>query len=81
MCSREVTFILNNKKLIGIKNKMKAPISPCVSRCSLTEDKICIGCYRSVAEIMEWSKASVSRKNTILLNAEDRANARIEGNA
>ena len=60
---------------------MQTPTSPCVSRCCLTEDKVCSGCHRSLSEIMEWSKASISRKNTIILNAKDRASGRIEESA
>ncbi|TEW52622.1 DUF1289 domain-containing protein [Psychromonas algicola] len=51
---------------------MTTPASPCVSRCCLTEEKICSGCYRSLSEIMEWSKASNKRKQIIVVNAEQR---------
>jgi len=53
---------------------MSAPASPCVSRCCLTEDKICSGCFRSLSEIMEWSQASNERQQTIIVNAQQRAN-------
>lgn len=53
---------------------MKTPVSPCVSRCCLTEEKVCSGCYRSLSEIMEWSKASDQRKQTIVVNAQQRQN-------
>ena len=40
--------------------------SPCRARCKLNEDKICIGCQRSEAEIINWGSASDDRKRAIL---------------
>ncbi|WP_083699804.1 DUF1289 domain-containing protein [Shewanella sp. UCD-KL12] len=31
--------------------------SPCVAKCGVNEDDICMGCYRSIEEIVGWSKA------------------------
>ena len=28
--------------------------SPCVSICSMNEEDLCIGCYRTAKEIREW---------------------------
>jgi len=56
---------------------MTTPVSPCVSRCCLTEDEVCSGCFRSLSEIMEWSKASNTRKQTIVVNAKERENKQI----
>ena len=53
---------------------MNVPASPCVSRCCLTEDKICSGCFRSLSEIMEWSQASTERQQAIIVNAQQRGN-------
>lgn len=40
--------------------------SPCVRNCSLDKDDICIGCSRSLEEIMGWGEASEdSKKETI----------------
>ena len=51
---------------------MTSPASPCISRCNLTDDKVCSGCFRSLSEIMEWSEASNKRKQIIVVNAEQR---------
>lgn len=40
--------------------------SPCVSVCKLDEYKICIGCWRSLEEIREWSKMSDQQKVIVL---------------
>jgi len=31
--------------------------SPCVAKCGVNEDDICMGCYRNIDEIVGWSKA------------------------
>lgn len=32
--------------------------SPCIASCKLNADKICIGCYRHIEEIVDWNKRS-----------------------
>jgi len=48
--------------------------SPCIQRCCLDNDDICIGCYRSIEEITLWSHSQTSdeQKRAILVNAEQR---------
>ena len=53
---------------------MNTPSSPCISSCCLTEENICSGCFRSLSEIKEWSQASDSHKQIIIINALKRAN-------
>jgi len=31
------------------------PLSPCILICTLDEDKICLGCGRSLAQISRWA--------------------------
>ena len=40
--------------------------SPCVRRCSLDQNKICPGCYRSIEEIALWSDADNIIRQEIL---------------
>jgi predicted Fe-S protein YdhL (DUF1289 family) len=40
--------------------------SPCISVCAIDDSEICIGCYRTLDEIQEWSSASRERKQQIL---------------
>ncbi|MGJ8581816.1 MAG: DUF1289 domain-containing protein [Psychromonas sp.] len=44
--------------------------SPCVGRCCLDVDNVCVGCYRSMSEITEWSQATASTKKMIIDTAE-----------
>ena len=51
---------------------MSTPASPCVSNCCLNEEDICLGCFRSLAEITGWSQASDSGKQDIIVNTKIR---------
>jgi len=46
--------------------------SPCIRSCCLDEEDICLGCFRHVEEIMEWSTATPERKREILAAADTR---------
>lgn len=43
--------------------------SPCVRNCCLSEDDICLGCFRSLQEICEWSQSDAQKRISILQNA------------
>lgn len=49
--------------------------SPCISICALDENDICVGCYRSAAEITRWSQADNTERHAILDSAAARARA------
>ena len=40
--------------------------SPCIEVCSLNSEDVCIGCYRTANEIIEWFSAPDQRKREIL---------------
>jgi uncharacterized protein len=40
--------------------------SPCVRICTLDRAGICLGCFRSVAEIAAWSSATDPERRAIL---------------
>ncbi|WP_144395548.1 DUF1289 domain-containing protein [Pleionea sediminis] len=46
------------------------PPSPCIAVCKLETDQfgieICKGCYRTIDEIVQWSRMSASEKNNVL---------------
>lgn len=46
--------------------------SPCVSKCSLSHTDICMGCGRSLEEIVSWSSASDEAKSSTLRQASAR---------
>jgi predicted Fe-S protein YdhL (DUF1289 family) len=52
--------------------------SPCVRNCCLDEDNVCMGCGRSLDEIVAWSTASPADKAAILERSRERARHRAE---
>ena len=46
--------------------------SPCIEVCSLDDQDVCIGCYRTANEIIEWFSASDERKRIILSAVNER---------
>lgn len=55
----------------------KTPKSPCISYCK-TENGICIGCHRTIEEIINWRTMTNEEKLAIIKRIEaynDRSNA------
>jgi predicted Fe-S protein YdhL (DUF1289 family) len=46
--------------------------SPCVRNCCLNHDDICLGCFRSLDEIMLWTKVDENTRQEFLNNADIR---------
>lgn len=46
--------------------------SPCIEVCALNDQDVCIGCYRTANEIIEWFSASDERKRAILSAVNER---------
>ena len=47
--------------------------SPCLKSCKLdSNDKICIGCKRTIEEIKKWSSLSDKDRSKILMNLKNR---------
>ena len=46
--------------------------SPCVRNCCLDDDSICLGCFRSMDEILQWRDASEQQQKEILQSAKTR---------
>ena len=40
--------------------------SPCVRKCTLDDDDICVGCFRSIDEICAWGSAGNDERRLIL---------------
>jgi predicted Fe-S protein YdhL (DUF1289 family) len=40
--------------------------SPCVNICRLDDQRICVGCLRSVEEIAAWSRMSEAEKAAVM---------------
>lgn len=52
--------------------------SPCVRNCCLDQDDICLGCHRSLSEIIAWGPANNEERELILLHAQKRTKERIK---
>lgn len=48
--------------------------SPCKLVCKYDKNKYCIGCYRSMNEIINWQAISNEEKEAVLRNTEKRKN-------
>jgi len=46
--------------------------SPCIASCKLNSDKICIGCYRHIEEIVDWNKRSDAEQLQIIAHLAER---------
>lgn len=46
--------------------------SPCIRECNLSDQDVCLGCFRLMNEITDWTYASESEKRTIISHAEQR---------
>lgn len=40
--------------------------SPCIGVCQLDAQSVCVGCARTMSEIVEWPRAAAERKRQIL---------------
>lgn len=47
--------------------------SPCVSLCTLDEKDICVGCHRSIDEILRWRQMDDSERKEVLSRAQQRS--------
>jgi hypothetical protein len=50
--------------------------SPCVRNCCLDEANVCMGCGRSLEEIVRWATTSDADKAAILARSRERLRAR-----
>lgn len=54
--------------------------SPCIRTCCLDDDEICIGCGRSLDEIVGWNEADSSERRRIVERARLRKAVRRASN-
>ena len=50
----------------------RGPSSPCLNICSLDDQGVCRGCYRSLAEIAEWTRMTAEERWATVARAEAR---------
>ncbi|WP_166839811.1 DUF1289 domain-containing protein [Rheinheimera pleomorphica] len=46
--------------------------SPCVACCRLNTDKVCVGCYRHITEIVDWNRRTDDENAAILQHVATR---------
>jgi predicted Fe-S protein YdhL (DUF1289 family) len=58
-------------------NDHETPVqSPCVRNCCLDEHDVCVGCGRTLQEIIAWNDAGEAQRRQILARAKRRQEAR-----
>jgi len=50
--------------------------SPCIRNCCLSENDICLGCFRHLDEILSWNKMNDKQKQATLLECKKRKEQR-----
>ncbi len=53
--------------------------SPCRRQCCLNDQDECLGCGRTLAEILEWGKADGVRRREICMAAQQRLRPPLRG--
>lgn len=46
--------------------------SPCVRKCCLDDDDICLGCFRTLEQITGWTQFTDEQKRKVLQSCEQR---------
>lgn len=46
--------------------------SPCIENCCLNSDNVCVGCFRTLAEIAQWQQMDDKMRLAVLGKAENR---------
>lgn len=54
---------MNNKENVA---------SPCIGNCCLDDNDICLGCYRSLDEILAWQRSSTAERLVVLERIQTR---------
>ncbi|MDP2636069.1 MULTISPECIES: DUF1289 domain-containing protein [unclassified Pseudoalteromonas] len=55
-----------------VKRLLDEPGTPCVRRCCLDADDTCIGCFRTLEEILSWRGLSEAQKKQVMAECEVR---------
>jgi len=45
---------------------------PCIRQCSLNEEDVCLGCFRTFDDMLQWNKVNTEEKMKMLEMAEQR---------
>ncbi|MGF1695545.1 DUF1289 domain-containing protein [Vibrio lamellibrachiae] len=61
-----------SKHTIGSDLETNNIDSPCIRHCCLNEDDVCLGCYRTLEEILAWNSMTPIDKQQVLTLCKDR---------
>lgn len=65
-------------RVTAFENEREARVeSPCIRHCTLDDDDICLGCFRSIDEICAWAAAGNAERRQILASALARRQQRV----
>jgi len=54
-------------------NKIPTIEKPCIRQCTLNDEEICMGCFRTFNDMLKWHKSSIEEKKHVLQLAEERS--------
>ncbi len=61
---------------MNTQNNKQRILSPCVRNCCLDDDDVCLGCHRSLDEILGWHGADDEERSATLSACELRKEKR-----
>jgi predicted Fe-S protein YdhL (DUF1289 family) len=50
----------------------RGPASPCINVCSLDDRGVCRGCFRTLADIADWTRMTAGDRRAAVARAEAR---------
>ena len=56
----------------------RGPVSPCLNICTLDEQGVCRGCYRTLDEIAGWTRMNAGEQWEVVRRAAGRRHANME---
>ncbi|MGZ8226211.1 MAG: DUF1289 domain-containing protein [Methylococcaceae bacterium] len=59
--------------------KQEVVASPCIRNCCLDHNDICLGCFRSIEEIISWTQVDEQTRRCFLNNVGERQKAYQQG--
>jgi predicted Fe-S protein YdhL (DUF1289 family) len=54
------------------------PVSPCIQVCTLDDDQVCIGCGRTVDDIIAWTRLTDPQKWDVIARSAQRKSDRAQ---
>jgi predicted Fe-S protein YdhL (DUF1289 family) len=67
--------MISNKRDVKEKEQATQIASPCVRQCCLDKNDICLGCFRTLSEIVSWSALDAAQKQDVIDKCSQRRGA------